>query len=82
MVALIFGCSSFSVSITAHCEQEDASGNTNSSIVSEVILNPKTLESLSKKELRKLERCAAVAGMTVKDYVLKINCKSPEWKWL
>ena len=62
--------------------QEDASGNINSSIVSEVILNPKTLESLSKKELRKLERCAAVAGMTVKDYVLKINCKSPEWKWL
>jgi len=59
-----------------------AAGNTNKSIQGEVILNPKTLEALSKKEIRKLERCAAVAGVTLKDYVQKINSKSPEWKWL
>ena len=57
-------------------------GNLNKTIASEVILNPKTLESLSKKEIRKLERVAIVAGMSVKEYVSKINCKSPEWKWL
>ena len=57
-------------------------GNLNKTISSEVILNPKTLESLSKKEIRKLERVAIVAGMSVKEYVSKINSKSPEWKWL
>eukprot|EP01038_Epipyxis_sp_PR26KG_P012917 gene12917-17311_t len=61
---------------------DDAGGNINKSIVSEVLLNPKTLESLSKKEIRKLERCAQIAGVTLKDYLSKINCKSPEWKWL
>lgn len=59
-----------------------ATGNTNKLVVSEVILNPKTLEGLSKKEYRKLEKLAQVAGMSVKEYTLKINCKSPEWKWL
>lgn len=62
--------------------KDDAGGNTNKSIISDVILNPKTLESLSKKEVRLLSRCAEVAGMSLKDYVLTINCKSPEWKWL
>jgi elongation factor 3 len=57
-------------------------GNTNSVINAEVILNPRTLEGLSKKEQRKLERCAAVAGVSLKEYVSKITCKSPEWKWL
>jgi elongation factor 3 len=57
-------------------------GNLNKTISSEIILNPKTLEALSKKQQRLLERCAQVAGVTLKDYVLKINCKSPEWKWL
>lgn len=57
-------------------------GNMNKTISSEVILNPKTLESLSKKEVRKLERLAIVAGMSLKEYVSKINSKSPEWKWL
>jgi ATPase subunit of ABC transporter with duplicated ATPase domains len=66
----------------AAAAKEDASGNLNSTIASEVILNPKTLEGLSKKETRKLERCAAVAGVSLKEYVSKINCKSPEWKWL
>lgn len=57
-------------------------GNTNKSIQSEILLNPKTLEALSKKQLRLLDRCAAVAGVTPKDYLEKINCKSPEWKWM
>ena len=56
--------------------------NTNGMFVNEVILNPRTLESLSKKEVRLLSRCAEVAGVTLKDYVSKITCKSPEWKWL
>jgi len=59
-----------------------AAGNMNKTINADIILNPKTLEALSKKQVRLLERCAAVAGVTLKDYVLKINCKSPEWKWL
>jgi elongation factor 3 len=60
----------------------EEAGNLNKTISSDIILNPKTLEALSKKQVRLLERCAQVAGVTVKDYVLKINCKSPEWKWL
>ena len=62
--------------------KDDAGGNTNKSIVSEVILNPKTLESLSKKEARLLTRQAEIAGMLLKDYVLTIKSGSPEWKWL
>ena len=57
-------------------------GTTNSAIEGEVILNPKTLEGLSKREIRKLERCAQVAGVSLKEYVSKITFKSPEWKWL
>ena len=60
----------------------DVGANINKSISSEVILNPRTLEGLSKKETRKLEKLAQVAGVTLKEYVSKINCKSPEWKWL
>eukprot|EP01035_Chromulina_nebulosa_P018284 gene18284-23962_t len=62
--------------------KDEGSGNTNTSISSEVLLNPRTLESLSKKEIRKLERLAIVAGVSLKEYVSKINSKSPEWKWL
>ena len=62
--------------------EDEGAGNTNTAISSEVILNPRTLEGLSKKEYRKLERLALVAGVTVKEYVSKITCKSPEWKWL
>jgi elongation factor 3 len=62
--------------------KDDSGGNTNKAIVNEVLLNPKTLEGLSKKEIRKLERCAAVAGESLKEYLSKITCKSPEWKWL
>lgn len=57
-------------------------GNTNKSIASEVILNPRTLEALSKKEARLLSRSAQVAGMSLKEYVGKLTCTSPEWKWL
>ena len=62
--------------------KDDAGGNVNKSVKYEEILNPKKLEPLSKKEIRKLERCAEVAGMSLKDYVLTLTCKSPEWKWL
>lgn len=62
--------------------KEEAVGNINNTILSEIILNPKTLEALTKKEIRKLERCAAVAGVSLKEYASKITFKSPEWKWL
>lgn len=29
-----------------------------------------------------LLRCAETAGVTLKEYVSKISCTSPEWKWL
>lgn len=61
---------------------DEGAGNINTAISSEVILNPRTLEGLSKKETRKLERLAQVAGVSLKEYVSKITCKSPEWKWL
>jgi len=60
----------------------DSTGNMNKTINSEILLNPKTLEALSKKQMRLLERCAQTAGVTPKDYLSKINFKSPEWKWL
>lgn len=69
-----------SIPLIAHIKH--CVGNINNAINSEVILNPKTLEGLSKKETRKLERLALVAGVTLKEYVSKINFKSPEWKWL
>jgi elongation factor 3 len=59
-----------------------AGGNSNKTITSDVLLNPKTLEALSKKQMRLMERAAATAGVTPKDYLSKINFKSPEWKWL
>ena len=61
---------------------EAAGVNSNGTFVSKVLLNPKTMESLSKKEVRLLTRCAEVAGVTLEDYVSKLTCKSPEWKWL
>lgn len=57
-------------------------GCTNKTIVSKELLNPKTLEVLSKKETRKLERLAAVAGESLEEYVGKIKFGSPEWNWL
>lgn len=61
---------------------DDSGGNINKAIQADVVMNPKSLEPLSKKEIRKLERLAIVAGMSVKEYASKINSKSPEWKWL
>jgi elongation factor 3 len=55
-------------------------GNVNGTILSESLINPKTYEKLSKKEVRKLEKCAA--GVPLKEYLSKINKHSPEWKWL
>ena len=61
---------------------DDAGGNTNKSINSEIILNPKTLYQLSKKEVRLLTRQSEIAGKTLKEYVATLTCKSPEWQWL
>jgi elongation factor 3 len=64
-------------------DDSTSAGNTNSTKVKvEQLLNPKTLEVLTKVEIRKLTRCAAVAGMSLKDYVSRINKNSPEWQWL
>ena len=63
-------------------EKTSAGGNTNKTISKEILMNPRSLEPLSKKEVRKLEKLAAVAGVTLKDYLSNITCKSPEWKWL
>lgn len=71
-----------SVSSLAEKSLTDKGGSTNGTFVNEVLLNPKTLESLSKKEMRLLSRCAEVAGVSLEEYLSKINCKSPEWKWL
>lgn len=62
--------------------KEVKAGNVNKEVSTEVILNPKTLEALSKKEARLLTRCAQVAGVSLKEYVSTITWKSPEWKWL
>ena len=58
----------------------NGSGNVNKTIVSEDLINPKTYEKLSKKEIRKLEKCAA--GVPLKEYLSKITKTSPEWAWL
>lgn len=60
-----------------------SAGNTNATKAKfEQLKNPKTLEPLTKVEIRKLTRCAAVAGVSLKEYVSKINKTSPEWAWL
>ena len=71
-----------SSSTLAEKSSSDKGGSTNKTFVNAVLLNPKTLESLSKKEVRLLTRCAEVAGVSLEEYVSKITCKSPEWKWL
>jgi elongation factor 3 len=58
-------------------------GCTNSTVgITELIMNPKRLEPLTAKEEKKLSRLAAVAGKSLKDYILGITKTSPEWKWL
>jgi elongation factor 3 len=56
--------------------------NTTKTAMKEILKNPKTLEPLSKTEIRKLTKCALAAGVSLKEYVSKINKTSPEWKWL
>jgi elongation factor 3 len=62
----------------------DSVGNLNSTktAMKEILKNPKTLEPLSKTEIRKLTKCALAAGVPLKEYVSKITKTSPEWKWL
>lgn len=62
----------------------DSVGNLNSTKMTtkEILKNPKTLEPLTKVEIRKLTKCALAAGVPLKEYVSKINKNSPEWKWL
>ena len=59
-----------------------ASGNTNSTIAQEDLINPKNLEKLSKKDIRKLEKSSLAAGIPLKEYLSKITKTSPEWAWL
>jgi len=40
-------------------------------------MNPKSLEPLSKKEIRLLGRLAVAAGVSLKEYVGKVNCTYP-----
>lgn len=62
---------------------EKSIGNLNATKKKVVLLkNPKTLEPLTKVEIRKLKKLAEVAGVTLEEYVGKINNTSPEWKWL
>ena len=61
---------------------KSSGGNINKTIAGEIIMNPRSLEPLSKKEIRKLEKLAQVAGMSLKDYVGILTFKSPEWKFL
>ena len=59
------------------------SGNTNKTKEAvEQVKNPKTFEYLTKVEVRKFSKLAAVAGLSLKDYVGKITKDSPEWKML
>jgi elongation factor 3 len=62
---------------------QTGSGNLNGTReVAEILKNPKTFEPLTKVEIRKLTKLAQAAGVTLKEYVSKINKTSPEWKWL
>ena len=63
--------------------EHQGAGCTNKNIdAKELIMNPKKLEPLTAKETKKLSRAAAVAGVSLKDYVASITQKSIEWKWL
>lgn len=64
--------------------QVDKVGNLNSTktVMKEQLKNPRTLEYLTKVEIRKLTKCALAAGVPLKEYVSKITKDSPEWKWL
>lgn len=65
-------------------KEEGAVGNINKTKTgpSELIKNPKSLEFLTTKEVRRLTKSAQAAGVPLKEYVEKLNKNSPEWKWL
>jgi elongation factor 3 len=65
-------------------DSEKAGVNSNKTklVHKEHLKNPRSLEYLTKVELRKLTKLAKTAGMPLKEYVGKITKESPEWKWL
>ncbi|CAM9333472.1 unnamed protein product [Phaeothamnion confervicola] len=63
-------------------EEAANTGNSNKEMSVEALMNPKTRKPLSKKEVRKLQKCAEAASMSYADFVGGITRTSPEWKWL
>jgi elongation factor 3 len=63
-------------------EPVSSGGCTNKTVVFDNLINPKTLRSLSKKEVRKLGKLAEKAEIPLDVYVKAITRDSPEWKWL
>jgi elongation factor 3 len=63
-------------------EEVSAAGGTNKTMNYDGLINPKSLKTLSKKEIRKLAKLAEKAEIPLPDYVAAITRASPEWKWL
>lgn len=63
-------------------EKDGVNSNKTKLVHKEHLKNPRSLEYLSKVEIRKLTKLAKTAGMPLKEYVGKITKDSPEWKWL
>lgn len=68
--------------INAASEKDGVNLNKTKLVHKEHLKNPRTLDYLTKVELRKLTKLAKTAGVPLKDYVGKITKDSPEWKWL
>lgn len=63
-------------------KEHSLGGCTNKTVDISDLKNPRSLEPFSKKEIRKLEKCALSAGVPLREYVQKITRFSPEYKWL
>ena len=63
-------------------EKDGVNLNKTKLVHKEHLKNPRTLEYLTKVEIRKLTKLAKAAGLPLKEYVGKITKESPEWKWL
>ena len=63
-------------------EKDGVNVNKTKLVHKEHLKNPRSLDYLTKVELRKLTKLAKAAGTPLKDYVGKITKDSPEWKWL
>jgi elongation factor 3 len=63
-------------------EEVSAAGCTNKTMNYDGLINPKSLKTLSKKDIRKLAKLAEKAEIPLPDYVAAITRSSPEWKWL